>query len=209
MRCRARQRIYYYGRGTKIQLMLKPVLDFDNVVLSRIPDASACLDRLLTKPCDVLIVELEDNEPAGLDLLAQIRRVAPWVSTMVIVETGNVAAAVNAIKAGTCECLEKPVHPDRLCEVVEKLLARMALLPRSHRVLTPMEIQILQLILMGKTSQEIAAHLYRSKRTIDVHRKNIMRKVQATSLVDLIRRALAMGLADESGCGLSGPSDDE
>jgi two-component system response regulator FixJ len=76
----------------------------------------------------------------------------------------------------------------------------MASLPRTHRALTEMEIQIVQSILAGKTSQDIAANLCRSKRTIDVHRKNIMRKLQAGSLVDLVQRALAMGLGKEPGC---------
>ncbi len=59
-----------------------------------------------------------------------------------------------------------------------------------------MEAQVLQLILAGRTSFDIATELHRSKRTVDVHRKNIMRKLQATGLVDLIRRALEMGFAD-------------
>jgi hypothetical protein len=52
------------------------------------------------------------------------------------------------------------------------------------------------MILAGKTSHDIAAALHRSKRTIDVHRKNIMHKLQATGLVDLIKRAFGMGFAD-------------
>jgi len=188
--------------------MLEPVLSSENVLLSHFAEAPDCLERLLTRPCDILIVELKDDDVAGLDLLVQARRMAPWISTMAIVENGAVPAAVKAIKAGAAECLEKPVHADRLCEVVEGLLIRMASLPRSHRALTHMEIQILQLILAGKTSQDIAVHLHRSKRTIDVHRKNIMRKVQASSLVDLIRRALSMGLAEEPGCDAALEADD-
>jgi two-component system response regulator TtrR len=189
--------------------MLERVLDSGNAALSYFSEASECLDRLLTKPCDILIVELGDTEPTGLSLLAQARQMAPWISTLAIVENGAVPNAVRAIKAGACECLEKPVQPERLCEVVDRLLAKATSLPHSHRALTQMEIQILRLILAGKTSQDIAEHLCRSKRTVDVHRKNIMRKVQATSLVDLIRRALAMGLADESGYAPIRPLDDE
>jgi len=175
-----------------------------------------CLEKLSAKPCDILIVDLEGSEGEGLDLLIQVRRMAPWVSTVAIVERAAVPAAVKAVKAGACECLEKPVSADRLVEAIEKQLVRVALLPRSHRALTQMEIQILQLILGGKTSQDIAAHLHRSKRTIDVHRKNIMRKLQAASLVDLIKRALGMGLiedAESDRCaepdGVVRPADDE
>jgi len=157
-----------------------------------------CLEMLSAKPCDILIVDLEGSEREGLELLTQVRRMAPWVSTLAIVERAAVPLAVKAVKAGACECLEKPVSALRLCEAVEAQLVRVAAVPRSQRALTHMEIQILQLILAGKTSQDIATHLHRSKRTIDVHRKNIMRKLQVCSLVDLIKRALGMGLVEDS-----------
>lgn len=197
---RSRKRVYCYGRGTQIRLMLEPALNSGDLALTCFSRASDCLERLLTQPCDVLIVELGDSDADGLDLLAQTHQTAPWISTLAVVGNGAVAAAVKAIKAGACECLEKPLSADRFNEALEELLERVASLPRAHRALTQMEIQILQLILAGKTSQHIATHLHRSKRTIDVHRKNIMRKVQATSLADLFRRALSMGLAEEPGC---------
>lgn len=172
----------------------------DDKLVSYFSKCQECLEKLAVKPCDVLIVDLEDCEAEGLNLLVQARRTAPWISTIAIVRQAAVPTAVKAVKAGACECLEKPVQMDQLGEVVERQLARMALLPRSRRALTQMEVQILQLILAGKTSQDIAAHLHRSKRTVDVHRKNIMRKLQACSLVDLIKRALGMGLGDAHGC---------
>ncbi len=119
---------------------------------------------------------------------------------MALVENGAVPTAVKAITAGACECLEKPLQMDPLCEAVKRLLTRMASLPRSHRALTPMEVRIMRLILAGKTSQDIAAHVGRSKRTIDVRRKNIMRKVRASTLAELVKRALAMDLTEEPSC---------
>jgi DNA-binding CsgD family transcriptional regulator len=70
----------------------------------------------------------------------------------------------------------------------------------SHRrlkALTQIEVQILQAILAGRTNHDIAAELHRSKRTIEVHRSRIMRKLQATSLVDLVKRAFGMGFSDQ------------
>ena len=192
-----RKRIYCYGKRSQIRPMLEPVLGSDNILLSFHSSHKDCLEKLEAKPCDILIVDLEDGDAEGLELLVQARRMAPWISTMAVVEHSAVPMAVRVIKAGACECLEKPLQPDRLCEAVDAMLLRMESLPRSHRALTQMEVQIIQLILAGETSQDIAARLHRSKRTIDVHRKNIMRKLQAGSLVDLIRRVLAMGLGEE------------
>ena len=152
---------------------------------------------LATKPCDLLILDLEGCASEGLDVLEQVRRVAPWIPSLVIVEQAAVCCAIKAVKAGAGDCLDKPVERDRLLSAVRTQLARVDTSTRRRpRVLTQMEVQILQMILAGKTSYDMADELHRSKRTIDVHRKNIMRKLQATGLVDLIKRALGMGFAD-------------
>lgn len=177
--------------------MVETALGREDKLVGYFSQGQDCLEELSARPCDMLIVDLEGSEGEGLELLTEVRRTAPWVSTVAIVERAAVPLAVKAVKAGACECLEKPVATDRLGEAIETQLVRVASLPRTHRALTQMEIQIVQLILAGKTSQDIAAHLHRSKRTVDVHRKNIMRKLQACSLVDLIRRALSMGLFDD------------
>jgi FixJ family two-component response regulator len=116
----------------------------------------------------------------------------------VIVERAAVGCAIRAIRAGAGDCLDKPVPQDRLLTVVRTLLARVDVSThRRPRALTQTEVQILQLILAGRTSYEMADELNRSKRTIDVHRKNIMRKLQATCLADLIKRALGLGFTDQ------------
>jgi len=156
-----------------------------------------CLDRLATKPCDLLIIDLDGCGPEGIDMLEQARRMAPWISSLAIVEHAAVSCAIRAIKAGAGDCLDKPVEQDRLLSAVGTQLARVDTSTRRRpRALTQMEVQILQMILAGKTSYDMADELHRSKRTIDVHRKNIMRKLQATGLVDLIKRALGMSFAD-------------
>jgi two-component system, LuxR family, response regulator FixJ len=197
MRSGSRKRIYCYASKPQARLTLEPALRSEETTCAWFSSWQNCLEKLSVRPCDILIVDLDGCEAEGLELLAQARRMAPWIAAMALVEHAAVPAAVKAVKAGACECLEKPIRSDRLREVVAGHLARMESTPRSRRALTQMEIQILQLILAGRTSQDMANHLHRSKRTIDVHRKNIMRKLQACSLVDLIKQALAMGLAED------------
>ena len=203
----SRRRIYCYGSAPHVRSALEASLRPDDVLLSHFTRYQDCLEKLSVRACDLLIVDLDGCEEGGFELLTEARRMAPWISILVIVGNAAVPCAVKAVKAGACECLEKPVEADRLLEAVEEQLGRAAPSPRPRRVLTQMEIQILQLILAGKTSQDIAAYLHRSKRTIDVHRKNIMRKLRACSLVDLIKRALEMGLARESDSNETADSD--
>ena len=189
-----RKRIYCYGKRSQIRPMLEPALSSDKILPTFYSSHEDCLEKLSAKPCDILIVDLEEGDSEGLELLVQVQRMAPWVSTVALVEKSAVPMAVKVIRAGASECLAKPLQADRLCEVVQALLNRMASLPRSHRALTQMEIQIIQLIVAGETSEDIGARLRRSKRTIDVHRKNIMCKLQASSLVDLMKRALVINV---------------
>jgi FixJ family two-component response regulator len=190
------KRIYVCEREPECRVLLESSFAPDEMSISGFSEHRGCLDRLAAKPCDLLIVDLDGCEPEGLDMLEQARRMAPWVLSLAIVEHAAVPCAIKAVRAGASDCLDKPVQQERLLTTVRTLLARVDISTgRRPKALTQMEAQILQLILAGRTSYDIAADLHRSKRTIDVHRKNIMRKLQATSLVDFIKRALEMGFA--------------
>ena len=203
---RSRKRIYICEKEPEIRVMLETLLTLDEVSISGFSGCRECLEKLAIRPCDLLIVDLDGCEREGLDMLEQARRMAPWILSLAIVEHAAVPHAVKAIKAGASDCLDKPVQQDLLLAVVETQLAKVDVSTRRRpRALTQMEVQIVQLILAGRTSYDIAAELHRSKRTIDVHRKNIVRKLQATSLVDLMKRALGMGFAEHRE-GMSLPS---
>jgi DNA-binding NarL/FixJ family response regulator len=204
---RSRRRIYCYASTPGVPSILEASLKSDDVLLSHFTRPRECLEKLSIRSCDLLIVDMNDRETEGFALLTEARRMAPWISVLVIVADAAVSCAVKAVKAGACECLERSVDAGRLLEAVGEQLIRSGSSARPRRVLTHMEIQIIQLILAGKTSQDIAIHLHRSKRTVDVHRKNIMRKLHACSLVDLIRRALEMGLANEPDSGETSNAD--
>jgi len=194
----SRKRLYVFEREPQLQTLLQAELTADEALVRGFSRPHDCLETLAAKPCDLLIVDLAGGGPAGLQVLEQAGRMAPGISALAVVERAAISSALEAIKAGAGDCLEQPVPPDRLLVIVRTQLARVnASTPRRSHVLTQLEVQILQLILGGKTSYEMAADLHRSKRTIDVHRKNIMRKLHATGLADLIKRAWARGFSDQ------------
>ncbi len=198
----SRKRVYFLGKKlAELRASVQTALESYNAAVSCFSGQQECLDKLSEKPCDLLIVDLNGCEMEGIEVLTQARRMAPWIASLALVERTGVRGAVKAMKAGASDCLEKPVQEGRLRAVVEAHLSRMGGSgPRVRRTLTQMEVQVLQLILEGKTSRDIAAEMHRSKRTIDVHRKNIMRKLEACGPVDLIKRALGMGLTDSHEC---------
>jgi len=209
---RSRKRVYVFEKGAGVRNLLENSLAPDEASVSGFSRPLECVDRLATRPCELLIVDLDGCPEEGLDVIEQARRLTPWVSSLVIVAQAAVGCAIRAIRAGAGDCLDKPVRQDRLLTVVRTQLARVDISTRRRpRALTQMEVQILQLILAGRTSYEMADELSRSKRTIDVHRKNIMRKLQATCLADLIKRALGLGFSDqqEKAEGTAKPKEDQ
>jgi two-component system CheB/CheR fusion protein len=114
---------------------------------------------------------------------------------------GDLAMAVNAMKAGAFDFLEKPVQTDELLRCIERALkfasehqdlsADRNSAASKIDSLTARQREILELVLAGTSSKNIAADLHVSQRTVDNHRAAIMRKLGAKSLSAMIRTALA------------------
>ena len=156
---------------------------------------TCCWQALERQPCDLLVIDLERHTEDGLQLLSELQRTAAHVPRLALVDEGDIPTAVQAVRAGASDCLEKPVDPLKLWHAIEILLPDCRSDDRSLRLsLTPVETRVLRLILEGKTTREVAQVLHRSPRTVEVHRSHIMRKLGVSNMVDLVRRASATGL---------------
>ena len=138
---------------------------------------------------------------SGLQLIERLAEIQPSLPMIMITGYGDVAMAVLAMRAGAYDFLEKPVRPDELLECIEralrssgqrqKVLAEHQIAAAKIERLTIRQQQILDRVLAGAPSKNIAADLRISQRTVDNHRAAIMRKVGVKSLSGLIRVALA------------------
>jgi RNA polymerase sigma factor (sigma-70 family) len=116
--------------------------------------------------------------------------------------------SVRAIKAGAIEFLTKPLHEQQLLDAVQAGVDRDRARRQQTRVavelhhrldsLTPREREILVLVVSGARNKQIAGHLGLSEMTVKVHRSQIMRKMRAKSLVDLVRMADNLGVSTTS-----------
>ena len=191
---RIHKRIYVFEREPRFQMMLEAAWMSGEVLVNGFSGACDCVTKVNTKPCDLLVLDLGGCESEGLDVLRQVKRVAPWTVNLAIVEHAAVASAVRAVRAGASDCLDRPVAQEQLLATVRLQLARIdTSVRRRMRALTAIELHILGFILDGRTSCSIAAELHRSKRTVDAHRTHIMHKLQAANLAELVKRAFAMG----------------
>ncbi len=150
---------------------------------------------------------LLDLRMPGMDGLAVQREMAArGVKLPVVVVTahGDVALAVQAMKAGACDFIEKPYDAEVILQAAEAALARgdeerartrdaAEAAPRIA-ALTPREAEVLQGLVAGRSNKVIAFDLGVSSRTVEIHRANLMTKLGARSLSEAVRIALSAGL---------------
>ena len=147
-----------------------------------------------------IILDLQMSDMSGLEVQAQLNARGVVMPTIFLTGASDVAMAVAAMRAGAADFLEKPFENECLVERVRLAIARH----RTERVdleerrgiaahfesLTPREREVLELVVAGHTSKEIARTLGASHRTIEIHRNHLMEKTRADSLADLIRMRL-------------------
>jgi two-component system response regulator FixJ len=165
-----------------------------NVLLRYFEGADDCLRYLSKCCCDLLIVDLGGSATEGLEVLRRVGDICPWLGRLAFVGAGGTITAVEVMKMGATECIERPISEELLLSVVEQALSRTESSNSSSLgALTPTELRIVNMVLAGKTSKEIASSLKRSKRTIDAHRSKIMHKLGTSNLMELARWAMSEG----------------
>ncbi len=158
-------------------------------------NADDCLQQLHLQRCDLIITDVKMPGKSGIELLTEAKHVAPWLPILVMTSYADVPLAVSTVKAGATDFLEKPLEWDSFLKLVQSIVRRYPF--GNHlkgKPLTKTEIIILRLVLQNKSNKEIANILHRSVRTVEVHRNHIMHKLDVNSVVELVKRAVAMGL---------------
>ena len=167
---------------------------FDCTCFGNVDD---CLKYLCQQNCDLLITDIRMPDRNGIELLVEAKRIAPWMPVLVITSYGDIPLAVEAVKKGAAEFIEKPLEWENFMAIVQSIVKQNDLSNLlKGKPLTKTEKNILRLILQGNTNKEIANILCRSVRTVEVHRSHIMYKFEVYSIVDLVKRATTMGLIE-------------
>ncbi len=158
-------------------------------------NANDCLQQLRKQKCHLLITDVRMPRKDGIDLVIEAKRIAPWLPVLVMTSYGNIPMSVQAVKAGAFDFIEKPLEIESFLAAVDSALKQSQLTdPVVGKELTKTEKIVLHLILQGKSNREIAQILHRSIRTVEEHRSHIMHKLDVDNVVDLVKRAAAMGL---------------
>jgi two-component system response regulator FixJ len=140
----------------------------------------------------------------GIELLKRLKAGANLFPVVIMTGHGDVPLAVEAMKLGAMDFLEKPFEDDRLIGMIEAALKQAALGVKSEAVtldiqsriasLSPRERQVMDGLVAGLSNKLIAREYDISPRTIEVYRANVMTKMQAASLSELVRLAMRGGV---------------
>ena len=149
-----------------------------------------------------LILDIRMPGMSGLELQEQLHKQGVNIPIIFITGHGDVPMAVQAMKHGAIDFLQKPFREQDLVDRVNEALKKdvntnklaLHLTEIEQRVsnLTPRERQIMNMIVQGKASKVIAINLGLSQRTVETHRTRIMRKMQSRSLAELVRMVVRM-----------------
>ena len=173
------------------------MLESDGFGYSCFTKADDCLQHLHKRSCDLLITDVRMPGKDGMELLSEAKHIIPWLPVIVITSFGDIPMAVKAVKAGAFDFIQKPFDPETFLTIVGSALKQDVLADILRcKPLTETETIVLRLILKGKSNKEIANILHRSVRTVEVHRSHIMHKLNVNNVVDLVKRADAMGFGN-------------
>jgi len=188
-------RVVFVDDEPKVRAIVRKTLQRADADVHCFSSAQDCLKHLATARCDLLITDVRMPDRDGMDLLAEVKERLPWIPVLIVTGYADVPLAVQALKAGAADFVEKPLDRDKFLQTVERLIERNAR-PAAflEESLTRAERRVLYHVLDGRNNREIAAALHRSPRTIEVHRHHLMRKLGAANIIELLQRAADLGL---------------
>jgi two-component system response regulator FixJ len=160
--------------------------------------AALFLDRLPNLEGGCILTDVRMPGMNGLELTRHLKASGVALPIVMITGHGDVPLAVESMKAGVADFLEKPFNDDALLQAIRGALARpdpdggdpfKVLLDQ----LSPREVDVLKGVVDGKANKVIAFELGISPRTVEVYRANVMTKTGANSLAELVRMAMMAG----------------
>ncbi|HEX2537337.1 MAG TPA: response regulator FixJ [Pseudolabrys sp.] len=199
--------IYVIDDDEAVRQSLEFLLKAAGIPVRGFESAQAFLDVLPTVEHGCIVTDVRMPEITGIDLLKKVKQVRPELPVIVITGHGDISLAVDAMKIGAVDFLEKPFDDDHLLAAVKSALDREADLARRKAevgevqeklaALSNRERQVLEGLVAGNANKTIAFDLGISPRTVEIYRANLMTKMAANSLSDLVRMAMVAGILED------------
>ena len=150
--------------------------------------------------CILLDVSMPDM--TGLEVQARLKKRRTALPVIFLTGTADIPIAVAAMREGAVDFIQKPFDNDDLVARVRKAVAQHSPVPggvmerstvlRGLDSLTPREREVMELVVAGRTSKEIARIIGASHRTVEIHRSRLMQKMAAATVADLVRMRMLL-----------------
>jgi two-component system response regulator FixJ len=150
-----------------------------------------------------LVLDVRMPEMSGLEVQQQLNRNGALLPVILMTGHGDIPMAVQAMKDGAFDFLQKPFRDQELLDRINAALKqdaqnresvdRLADLRQRAESLTPREREVMALVVDGKANKVIAIDLGLSERTVEIHRANVMEKMAARSVAHLVKMHLTLG----------------
>jgi FixJ family two-component response regulator len=197
-------KVYVVDDDAAIRTSLQRLLNSADIVCEVFDSAEAFLDRPLSQGPICLLLDVNLAQGTGFDLQQTLLDRGQTFPIIFMTGYGTIAMSVRAIKAGAREFLTKPFEPEQLLDLVREALTSdatsmderclTACVTARFDSLTPRERQVMALLITGKMNKQIAAELGTSEVTAKVHKRNVLTKMNARNVIELLK------MSDRLGC---------
>jgi FixJ family two-component response regulator len=146
-----------------------------------------------------LVLDVRLPQMSGLDFQRRLGETGMHIPIIFVTAHGDIPMSVRALKSGAVEFLTKPFRDQDLLDAIQQALERDGVAQKEqaeirdlqgrYRALTVREREVMTLVVSGMLNKQIASEIGASEATVKVHRGNVMHKMQAASVVDLVRMA--------------------
>jgi FixJ family two-component response regulator len=192
--------VYIVDDELIIRSILEDIFDAANLPVATYASAEDFLLAYSPENPGCLLLDIIMPGMNGLELQKALSALGNNTPVIFLTGSGEVPIAVEALKAGAIDFIEKPVEAKTVLNSVKKameldLRRRYERLQRSQveqriALLTPRELEVMNWVVQGKSNKMIARILDISSRTVEVHRKKVIDKMQADSVADLVQMIL-------------------
>ncbi len=196
--------VYVIDDDPGVRASLRSLLEAAGLPAECFSSCTEFLDRYQPDCSGCLVLDVRLPGMSGLDLQRKLRDDGLNLPAVIITGHGDVPMAVEAMKCGATDFIEKPFTADIILESVKRALRKQesqaaATLTAAQTLerldtLTPREKQVLNGLVTGQQNKIIAHEMGISARTVEIHRARVMQKMQAKSLPELVRTAVYAGI---------------